>query len=87
MYQVVGFLAVGAAGAAVLHSWDLPKFVSGGFALLCLSGAGVVGASHVMRIEGPREPISYVVVADMPPTEGVVAPLRRQKPAAESALW
>lgn len=87
MYQVVGFLAVGAAGAAILHSWDLPRFVSCGFALLSLSGAGMVSASHVQRVEGPSEPISYVVAADMPPTEGVVAPLRRQKPAAESALW
>lgn len=87
MYQVVGFLAVGVAGAAVLHSWDLPRFVSLGFVLLSLAGAGMVGAWQFLRIEGPSEPVSYTMANEMPPTEGFVAPLRRPKPQSETVIW
>ncbi|ACK81053.1 hypothetical protein [Methylorubrum extorquens] len=87
MYQVVGFLAVGAAGAAVLYSWDLPKFVSLGFVLLTLIGAAVVGASQARHVKGPSQPVSYTMADEMAPTEGFVAPRRRQKPKAESSIW
>jgi len=87
VYQVVGFLAVGAAGAAVLHSWDLPKFVSFGFVLLSLVGAAVVGASQAGYVKGPSQPISYTMADEMAPTEGFVAPARRLKPKAERAVW
>lgn len=87
MYQVVGFLAVGAAGAAVLHSWDLPKFVTFGFVLLSLGGAVVVGASQVGHVSEPIRPVSYSMAGGMAPTEGFVAPPRRQKPKVERAIW
>lgn len=87
MYQVVGFLAVGAAGAAVLHSWDLPKFVTFGFVLLSLGGAAVVGASQAGHISEPIQPLSYTMADEMAPTEGIVAPLRHPKPIADSAAW
>ena len=88
MYQVVGFLAVGAAEAAVLHSWDLPKFATLGFILLSLGGAAVVGASQVGHISEPVRPVSYSMTDEMAPSEGFVAPLRRhQKPATGSAAW
>lgn len=87
MYRVVGFLAVGAAGAAVLYSWDLPKFVTLGFVLLALIGAAVVGTSQARHVKGPSQPVSYTMADEMAPTEGFVAPLRRQKPKAESSIW
>lgn len=87
VYQVVGFLAVGAAGAAVLHSWDLPKFVTFGFVLLSLGGAAVVGASQAGHVSEPIQPVSYSMADEMAPTEGFVAPSRRQKSPAGSAAW
>lgn len=87
VYQVVGFLAVGAAGAAVLHSWDLPKFVTFGFVLLSLGGAAVVGASQTGHVSKPIQPVSYSVADVTAPTEGFVAPPRRQKSLTGSAAW
>ncbi|MGE7153147.1 hypothetical protein ACQKJ1_05340 [Methylorubrum rhodesianum] len=87
MYQVVGFLAVGAAGAAVLHSWGLPKLVIFGFVLLSLGGAVVVGASEAGQVSGPIQPISHTMADEMAPTEGFVAPFRRQNPTTGSAAW
>ncbi|GMA76333.1 hypothetical protein GCM10025880_27500 [Methylorubrum aminovorans] len=87
VYQVVGFVAVGAAGAAVLHSWDLPKFVSFGFALLSLGGAAVVGALQAGPVGGSIQPPSYTMAAEMAPTEGVVAPPRRHRSKTETAAW
>lgn len=87
VYQVVGFLAVGAAGAAVLYCWDLPKFVTLGFVLLALIGPAVVGTSQARHVKGPSQPVSYTMADEMAPTEGFVAPLRRQKPKAESSIW
>lgn len=87
MYQVVGFLAVGAAGAAVLHSWDLPKFATLGFMLLSLGGAAAVGASQVGHISEPIQPVSYSMADEMAPTEGFVAPPRRKKPNGERITW
>lgn len=87
MYQVVGFLVVGAAGAAILHSWDLPKFVSGAFLLLSLGGAALAGVSQTVHVKAPSEPISYSMADEMPPTEGFVAQPRRRKLQAETAIW
>ncbi len=87
MYQVVGFLVVGAAGAAVLHSWDLPKFVTFGFVLLSLGGAAIVGASQAGHVSEPIQPVSYSMADGMAPTEGFVAPPRRQKSPTGSAAW
>lgn len=87
MYQVVGFVAVGAAGAAVLHSWDVPKSVSFGFLSLHLIVAAMAGIAQTVRIESPLEPIPYNTPSEMPPTEGFVAPLRLDKPEAASSVW
>ena len=87
MYQVIGFVAVGAAGAAVLHSWDLPKFVSFGLLSLSLIAAALVSLAQTARVEGPKEPISYTMADEMPPTKGFVAPSRRQKPRGDIAVW
>lgn len=87
MHQVLGFLAVGAAGAAVLHSWDLPKLVTFGFVLLSLGGAAVVGASKAGHISEPIQPLSYTMADEMAPTEGFVASLRYHKPRADRAVW
>ena len=87
MYQVVGFAAVGAAGAVVLHGWNAPKFVSFGFLSLNLIAAAAVGMAQTMRIESPHEPIPYNKPSEMPPTEGFVAPLRLERPKVESPIW
>ncbi|CAO4151738.1 hypothetical protein LPLAFNJD_LOCUS3520 [Methylorubrum aminovorans] len=87
MYQVVGFVAIGAAGAAVLHGWNAPRFVSFGFLTLNLIAAAAVGVAHTVRIESPLEPIPYNKPSEMPPTEGFVAPLRLERPKAESPVW
>lgn len=87
MYQVVGFVAVGAAGTALLHSWNVPKFVSFSFLSLNLVAAAVVGLAQTERIESPLEPLPYHVASEMPPTEGFVAPPRLGKPEAESSVW
>ena len=87
MYQVVGFVAVGAAGAAVLHGWNAPRFVSFGFLTLNLIAAAAVGVAHTVRIESPLEPIPYNKPSEMPLTEGYVAPLRLERPKAESPVW
>lgn len=87
MYQVVGFVAVGAAGAAVLHGWNAPRFVSFGFLTLNLIAAAAVGVAHTVRIESPLEPIPSNKPSEMPPTEGYVAPLRLERPKTESPVW
>lgn len=87
MYQVVGFVAVGAAGATVLHGWNAPRFVCFGFLTLNLIAAAAVGVAHTVRIESPLEPIPYNKPSEMPATEGYVAPLRLEKPKAESPVW
>lgn len=69
MHQVVGFLAVGLAGAVILHSWDLPRFISIGFLLLSLGSAALVGASQTGRVAGPSKPITYSMADEMAPTE------------------
>lgn len=71
----------------MLHSWDLPKFVSGAFLLLGLGGAALAGVSQTVHVKAPSEPIAYTMADEMPPTEGFVAPSRRQKPRAEIAFW
>jgi hypothetical protein len=87
VYQVVGFVAVGAAGAAVLHGWHVPKSVSLGFLSLNLIAAAVVGFAQTVRIESPLEPIPYNTPSEMPPTEGFVAPPRLETPRSESSVW
>lgn len=87
MYQVVGFVAVGAAGATVLHGWNAPRFVCFGFLTLNLIAAAAVGVAHTVRIESPLEPIPYNKPSEMPATEGYVAPLRLEEPKAESPVW
>ncbi|MFG7488823.1 hypothetical protein [Methylorubrum rhodesianum] len=87
MYQVVGFVAVGAAGAAVLHGWHVPKSVSLGFLSLNLIAAAVVGFAQTVRIESPLEPIPYTTPSEMPPTEGFVAPPRLETPRSERSVW
>lgn len=87
MYQVVGFVAVGAAGAAVLHSWGAPKFVSFSFLSLNMFAAGLVGLAQTARMESPVEPIPYNSASEMPPSEGFVAPPRLPKPETESPVW
>ncbi|MBD8908073.1 hypothetical protein MZTS_15420 [Methylorubrum zatmanii] len=69
VYQVVGFLAVGAAGAAMLHSWELPRPVSFGFLVLC-SVAAAMAASSLIVIPASSRPTMAVPIRDMPPTEG-----------------
>lgn len=87
MYQVVGFVAVGAAGAAVLQSWGAPRFISFGFLSLNLFAAGLAGLAQTTRLESPLEPISYNTASEMPPTAGFVAPPRLPKPESESPVW
>lgn len=87
MYQVVGFVAAGAAGAALLHSWNVPKFVSFSFLSLNLFAAGLVGLAQTMPIKSTPEPIPFNIVSEMPPAESFVAPPRPLKPATEIPVW
>lgn len=47
----------------------------------------MAGIAQTVRIESPLEPIPYNTPSEMPPTEGFVAPLRLDKPEAESSVW
>jgi hypothetical protein len=58
-----------------------------GFVLLTLIGAAVVGASQARHVKAPSQPVTYTMADEMAPTEGFVAPQRRQKPKAESSIW
>lgn len=70
MYPVVGFLAVGAAGAAMLHSWDLPRTVSFGFLALGLIAAGLAASSLIVPQIGPNPSMMAAPAKkEMPPTE------------------
>ncbi|GJE81038.1 hypothetical protein HNR51_001311 [Methylorubrum thiocyanatum] len=87
MYQVVGFVAVGAAGAAVLHSWGASRFFSFGFLSLNVFAAGLAALAQTAELKSPREPIPYNTHSAMPPTAGFVAPPRIPKPQSESPVW
>ena len=87
MYQVIGFVAVGAAGAALLHSWGVPRLVSFGFLFLNLFAAGLAGLAQTARLESPLEPIPFNTASEMPPTKGFVAPPRLTKPESENRIW
>ncbi|MRI54085.1 hypothetical protein D8770_08980 [Methylobacterium sp. DB1607] len=88
MHQVVGFLAVGVAGMALLRGWDLSKFVSYGFLLLSVFGAALVGSSETVRPDGPSQMPLANATKGMPATAGQIAPIRPSKPRIEaSAAW
>lgn len=87
MHQVIGFLACAAAGAIVLHSWDLPRSAIGGFILLCLSAAALAGAAQTLHVEGPAETVASTRADEMAPTEGFVAPPRHRTTQAMIAIW
>lgn len=87
MHQIIGFLAFGAAGAIVLHSWDLPRPVIYGFVLVSVSAAALTSATQTLRVEGPSDAMASITADEMPPTEGFVAPPRQRKAKAETAIW
>ena len=86
VHQVVGFLAVGAAGAALLHAWDLPRIVSSGFMLVSLLVAALIGSTQALDREAPSQPLHAGPASRMPATEGRIAPMRRPSPRTDTAV-
>ncbi|MEH3117532.1 MAG: hypothetical protein PGN25_07985 [Methylorubrum populi] len=91
VHQVIGFLAFGATGWALLHSWDLPKAASFGLLLLALTSAAVAGIEQSLQRQGSSEPVPTMSAAQMPPTEGQTAPMRTSTrlpmPRTEAAFF
>ena len=86
VHQVVGFLAVGAAGAALLHAWDLPRIVSSGFLLVSLLVAALIGSTQALDREAPNQTLHAGPASRMPATEGRIAPMRRPSPRTDTAV-
>lgn len=86
VHQVVGFLAVGAAGAALLHAWDLPRIVSSGFLLVSLLVATLIGSTQALDREAPNQALHAGPALRMPATEGRIAPMRRPSPRTDTAV-
>ncbi|CAO4174552.1 hypothetical protein EEDFHM_04346 [Methylorubrum populi] len=83
---MIGFLAVGLAVAALLHSWALPRSLSYGALLLTLIGAGFTLFAETGQRRQPRAIAWDERIAQMPPTEGRPAPARSPKRQAEAAI-